>query len=139
MLKEEGIYTVVKTGNGFKRFGWVVREGYLKGTSRYFIATEQTVKNSPNPLKALKSVKWAIYSGETGERLSDFFEWISPYGLVRGQSPYYRGTLNGKEALFSLNGQKTDWFEKIRDRGALTGESPYFWGKKNGSYALYHV
>ncbi len=139
MIKEENIYMIIKTENGEKKFGWILSEGYPKGASEYFIATEEIIKDKDNPLKYLKTVKWAIYSGKTGEKLTQDFDWISPLGLVKGQSPYFRGTLNGKDALFSLEGQETDWFEKIRDRGALTGESNYYWGKKNKHFALYDI
>ena len=141
MIKKKKDYRVfINLKNGeVKDFGWIFKEGYLKGDSLYFIATEETIKNKKNPLKYLKTVKWAIFSGENGERLTDYFNWISPLGLIRGNSNYFRGELNGKEALFSLNGRKTKWFQKIRDRGALTGESNYYWGKENGKYALYDI
>ncbi len=121
----------------FEKFSYYFKEGFPKGQSDYFIATTQEL-NKENPLKDLKNVKWAIYDKE-GNRVSDFFDWISPLGLVKGQSPYFRGTKNRKEALFTLEKQITDWFEKIRDRGALTGESRFFWGKKNRVFALYDI
>ncbi len=122
-----------------KSFGWIIKEGYLKGKTNYFIATEEIIKNRSNPLAYLKKVKWAIYDGNNGKRISQFFDWISPLGLVKGQSNYYRVEKDKKEAIFDLSGIKTEWFDKIRDRGALTGESDYFWGKKNGFYALYCI
>jgi len=131
---------VIRLQNGEeKAFGWILNEGFPKGQSIYFIATEEIVLDKDNPVKHLKNVKWAIYSGENGERLTDFFDWITPLGLVKGQSPYFRGEKNKKEALFTLDEQKTDWYQKIRDRGALTGESNYYWGKQNGYYALYDI
>ncbi|WP_457638778.1 hypothetical protein [Persephonella sp.] len=134
---EEGF--TVSNGQKEVTFGWVFKEGAFKNQSEYFIATEDSVKNAENLSIGIKKARWAVYSIKTLKRVSPVFDWISPLGLVKGQSPYYRGTLNGKEALFTLTGQKTDWFDKIRDRGALTGESPYYWGKKNGYYALYHI
>ena len=137
---EKDFKVYVKLENGEeKSFGWVINEGYLKGDSKYFIATEEVIKDKDNPLLYLKTVKWAIYSGENGERLTDFFDWISPLGLIRGNSEFYRGEKNKMEALFNLDGQQTKWFQKIRDRGALTGESDYYWGKENGKYALYNI
>ncbi|WP_293446267.1 hypothetical protein [Persephonella sp.] len=121
----------------FEKFSYYFKEGYPKGESDYFIATEECL-DQEDILKDLKNVKWAIFN-KHGERVSDYFDWISPLGLVKGQSEYFRATENGKEALFTLSGQVTDWFDKIRDRGALTGESEYFWGKKEGKYALYHI
>lgn len=121
----------------YEKFSYYFKEGYPKGESDYFIATEECI-DQENPLKDLKNVKWAIFNKE-GKRVSDYFDWISPLGLVKGQSIYFRATENGKEALFTLSGQVTDWFEKIRDRGALTGESEYFWGKREGKYALYSI
>ncbi|WP_457627092.1 hypothetical protein [Persephonella sp.] len=127
--------------NGEKRvtFGWVLNEGAFKGQSEYFIATKDSVKDADNLSIGMKNARWAIYSIKTLEKVSPVFNWISPLGLVRGQSPYYRGSLDGKEALFTLEEQITDWFDKIRDRGALTGESSYYWGKKDGFYALYDI
>ncbi|HHG74397.1 MAG TPA: hypothetical protein ENK22_05070, partial [Persephonella sp.] len=121
----------------YEKFSYYFKEGYPKGESDYFIATEECL-DQENILKDLKNVKWAIFN-KHGERVSDYFDWISPLGLVKGQSEYFRAEENGKEALFTLSGQTTDWFDKIRDRGALTGESEYFWGKKEGKYALYHI
>ncbi len=121
----------------FENFSYFFKEGLPKGESDYFIATEDNI-NKNDPLRDLKNVRWAIYDRE-GKRVSDFFDWISPLGLVKGQSPYFRGTKDKKEALFTLEAQITPWFEKIRDRGALTGESIYFWGKKNRVFSLYNV
>ncbi len=121
----------------FKRFTYYFKEGLPKGESEYFIATEYPL-DKENPLKDLKKVKWAIFNKE-GEQLTDYFDWISPLGLVKGQSPYFRATENNKEALFTIEGRITDWFDKIRDRGALSGESDYFWGKKGGKFALYNI
>lgn len=134
----EGFQVVLKNGEK-KFFGWIIKEGYFKGETEYFIATEEIIKNKSNPLVHLKKVRWAIYNGNDGKRISQFFDWISPLGLVKGQSYYFRGEKDKKEAIFDLNGIKTDWFDKIRDRGVLTGESDYFWGKKNGFYALYCI
>ncbi len=131
---------VIELENGKeKAFGWVLKEGYPKNQSKYFIATEEIILDKEEPVKYLKSVKWAIYSSENGERLTDYFNWISPLGLVRNQSPYFRGEKERKEALFTIDGQITNWYQKIRDRGALTGESKYYWGKLNGKYALYNI
>ncbi len=121
----------------YEKFSYYFKEGYPKGESEYFIATEECI-NQENILKDLKNVKWAIFN-KNGERVSDYFDWISPLGLVKDQSEYFRASENSKEALFTLSGQVSDWFDKIRDRGALTGESKYFWGKKEGKYALYHI
>ncbi|SNZ03236.1 hypothetical protein SAMN06265182_0328 [Persephonella hydrogeniphila] len=121
----------------FNKFSYYFKEGLPKGESDYFIATEEELDRN-NPLKDLKKVKWAIYD-KNGKRVSDFYDWISPLGIVKGQSEYFRATKNGKEAIFTLEKQVTDWFDKIRDRGALTGESDYFWGKLNGFYALYDI
>ncbi|WP_457641212.1 hypothetical protein [Persephonella sp.] len=136
---EENFITVIKTETGYLKLGWIFNSGFLKGESEYLIGTNEIIKNKNNPLIYLKKVKWAIYSGKTGEKLTQDFDWISPLGLVKGQSAYFRATKDGKEALFTLEGQITQWFDKIRDRGALTGESNYFWGKKNGHYALYDI
>ena len=119
-------------------FGYVFNVGLPKGESEYFLATEEIIKNKPDYLKHLKNVKWAIYD-KNFERKTDYHCWIHTAGLVKGQSIYYKVEESDKEALFTLNGQKTEFFEKIRDRGALTGESNYFWGKKNGKFAIYDV
>ena len=140
VIYEKDFQVIVKLKNGEEKgFGWILNEGYIKGDTDYFIGTEEIIKDKDNPLIFLKQVKWAIYSGLNGDRLTDYFDWISPLGLVRGNSNYFRGELNGQEALFDLDGIKTKWFQKIRDRGALTGESPYYWGKENGKYALYSI
>jgi len=139
-MKKENNKIVIKLENGKeKAFGWIINEGYPKNQSEYFIATEEIILDKEEPIKYLKKVKWAIYSGIDGKKLTEDFNWISPLGIVKNQSPYYRGERDKKEALFTMNGQKTDWFQKIRDRGALTGESNYFWGKQNGHYALYNI
>jgi len=139
-LRLSGKVYLIKLKNGEEKgFGWIINEGYPKGKSDYFIATEEIVTDKPEPYKELKKVKWAIYSGENGKRVSDYFNWITTHGLVKGQSKYFRGEIDKNEALFTLDGQKTDWYQKIRDRGALTGESKYYWGKTNGYYALYDI
>ncbi len=126
-----------KENGMFEKFSYYFKEGLVKGKSEYFIATEDSL-DKENPLKDLKKVKWAIYD-KNGRRVSEFYDWISPLGLVKGQSEYFRATKNGKEAIFTLKRQITEWFDKIRDRGALTGESDYYWGKLDGFYALYDI
>jgi len=121
---------------GFElEFGYILKEGALKGESNYIIATEDKV-NSP---QSLSKVKWAIYDVKTKTRFTAFFDWITPQGLVKGQSIYFRATKNRKEAIFSLEKQETPWFRKIRDRGVLTGESNFFWAKEKKHYALYDI
>ncbi len=117
------------------KFGYILKEGALKKESNYIIATEDKV-NSP---KDLMKSKWAIYDSKTKERLTDFFDWIAPQGLVKGQSLYFRATKNKKEAIFSLGKQETPWFRKIRDRGVLTGESNFYWAKEKAHYVLYDI
>jgi hypothetical protein len=128
--------TVIVNNKVFEIF---LKEGALKGESRYIIASEENLKKFPSKSIAMQKVKWAIYETITGNRVSDFFDWITPQGLVKGQSKYFRGTLDKKDAIFTLDGRKTDWFKKIRERGAITGESKYFWAKKDKHYALYHI
>lgn len=122
-----------------KVFEIFLKEGALKGESDYIIASEEKLKDFPSKTVAINKAKWAIYNVVEGTRVSDFFDWIAPQGLVKGQSPYFRATLNKKDAIWTLDGQKTKWFRKIRERGAITGESPYFWGKEERHYALYHI
>ncbi len=144
------MYKIVKEGYRFyfinqegnqitKDFGFIFESGASRGESPYFIATEETVYDKEKPTIAMKNSKWAIYDIRTGERLTDFYDWITTKGLVQGQSPYFRVELNGMEALFTLEGQATKWFRKIRDRGALTGESKYYWAKEKAHYALYDI
>jgi hypothetical protein len=122
-----------------KDFGWIFESGAVKGESNYFIATEETILDKEKPFIAMKDVKWAIYELNTNKKLTDEFDWISTVGVVKGQSAFFRGTLNKKEAIFTLEGRVSEWFDKIRDKGVLTGESFYFWGKSNKHYALYHI
>ncbi|MEZ0322693.1 MAG: hypothetical protein ABWJ98_00035 [Hydrogenothermaceae bacterium] len=121
-------------GNVLGRYYYVFKEGYLKGVSDYFIATQQQCSD----IKDLNKAKWSLYSTKTGKIAGDF-DWIHTAGLVKSQSPYFKAQTGKYEALYTIDGQKTDFFEKIRDRGALTGESNYFWGKKNGKFAIYDV
>ncbi len=122
-----------------KDFGWIFESGVVKGESNYFIATEETILDKEKPFIAMQSVKWAIYEKDSNRKLTDEFDWISTVGVVKGQSSFFRGTLNKKEAIFTLDGRVSEWFDKIRDRGVLTGESFYFWGKLNKHYALYNI
>ncbi len=138
-LKKEDNYYILEVNGKNLKLGWILNSGYLKRESDFFIATEDIVMDKDNPLKHLHNLKWAVFNGKTGERVTQYYDWISPLGLVKGQSEFFRVTEKGKEALFSLEGRKTEWFDKIRDRGALTGESCYFWGKKDGYYALYDI
>ncbi|RMA97678.1 hypothetical protein [Hydrogenothermus marinus] len=117
---------------------YYLKEGAIKGESRYIIATEDYI-DPENIGKSMQNAKWAIYDFEKKERLTDFFDWISPNGLVKGQSKYFRATFNKKEAIFSLEKQETKWFRKIRDRGAITGESNFYWAKEKTHYALYDI
>ncbi len=115
-----------------------LNEGYYKGDSNYIIATEDPIDEN-NRGKSLQVAKWAIYDGRTKEKLTDFFDWIAPQGLVKGQSPYFRATRDKKEAIFTLEGQITPWYKKIRERGAVSGESRYYWAKEKAHYALYNI
>ncbi len=141
LIKENNrVYITDENGNKITDgFGWIFESGVLKGESNYFIATEETILDKEKPFVAMKYVKWAIYEKNTNRKLTDDFDWISTVGVVKGQSSFFRGTLDKKEALFTLDGRITEWFDKIRDRGALTGESFYFWGKQNKHYALYNI
>ncbi len=134
------VYIVDKNGDKIsKDFGWIFESGVVKGESNYFIATEETILDKEKPFVAMKKVKWAIYEKGTDRKLTDDFDWISTVGVVKGQSSFFRGTLNKKEAIFNLEGRVSEWFDKIRDRGVLTGESFYFWGKSNKHYSLYNI
>lgn len=121
-------------GSVIGRYFYVFKEGYLKGASQYFVATEEKVDSPAD----MNKVRWALYSINSG-RLSDYFDWVHTNGLVKGQSVYYKAQKGNFEALYTVDGKVTDDFEKIRDRGALTGESNYFWGKKNGKFAIYDI
>lgn len=121
-------------GSVIATYFYVFKEGYLKGMSEYFIATEERVDG----LAKMNKVKWAVYSINSG-KLSDYFDWVHTNGLVKGQSVYYKAQKGSFEALYTIDGKITEDFEKIRDRGALTGESRYFWGKKNGKFAIYDI
>jgi len=122
-----------------KIFELFLKEGALKKESNYIIASEEKIENFPSKSIAMQKVKWAIYDINTGKRVSNFFDWIAPQGLVKGQSQYFRATIDKKDAVFTLQGQKTKWFRKIRERGAITGESKYFWAKEKKHYALYNI
>lgn len=138
-VEDKDLFFQIKTPYVSLKLGWILNSGFLKGESEYLVGTEEIVKDKENPLVYLNKVKWAVFNGKEGKRITDYYNWISPLGLVKGQSDFFRVTMEKKEALFTLEGKKTEWFDKIRDRGALTGESKFFWGKKNGFYALYHI
>lgn len=121
-------------GNQIGRYFYVFKEGYIKGVSEYFVATEEKIED----FTQMNKVKWALYSIGLG-RVSDYFDWVHTNGIVKGQSVYYKAQKGKFEALYTLDGKATDDFEKIRDRGALTGESRYFWGKKGGKFAIYDI
>jgi len=136
---EKDCFIYIETATKTLKLGWILNSGYLKGESEFLIGTKEKIKDKKDPLRYLNRVKWAIFNGITGEQVTEYHDWISPLGLVKGQSGFFRVTEEGKEALFTLEGRKTEWFDKIRDRGALTGESCYFWGKRDGYYALYNI
>lgn len=135
-LFEDNLYFYFE--NNDEKFGYIFKEGLVKGESEYFVATKEIVKDKNNYLQHLKYVKWSIYN-KSMEKLTEDFDWIYPKGVIKNQSPYYLAKNGDFEALYTLEKQITEEFEKIRDRGALTGESIYFWGKKNKKYALYNV
>ncbi len=133
-------YFIDEHGNQITEdFGFIFESGASRGESQYFIATEETVYDKEKPTIAMKNSKWAIYDIKTGNRVTDYYDWITTKGLVQGQSPYFRVESNKMEALFTLDKQVTKWFRKIRDRGALTGESNYYWAKEKTHYALYDI
>lgn len=135
LVQEGSIYVNLdQNGREIGRYYYIFKEGYLKSASEYFVATEEPCLSSQD----LNKVKWALYSIQRG-RVSDYFDWVHTKGIVKGQSPYYKGTKGKYEALYTLEGKVSDDFEKIRDRGALTGESRFFWGKKNGKFAIYDI
>lgn len=123
-----------REGKEIGRYFYIFKEGYLKGDSEYFVATDQRFEN----LSQLNKLRWALYSIESG-RISDYFDWVHTNGLVKGQSPFYKVQDKNLEAIYTVEGRVTQYFEKIRDRGALTGESQYFWGKKDGKFAIYDI
>lgn len=135
-LINQGSYFVHidREGNEIGRYFYIFKEGYLKGDTNYFVATDQQFEN----ISQLNKLRWALYSIELG-RVSDYFDWIHTSGIVKGQSIYYKAQKGSLEALYTLEKKVTQDFEKIRDRGALTGESQYFWGKKNGKFAIYDI
>ncbi|WP_457621576.1 hypothetical protein, partial [Persephonella sp.] len=132
-------FTVIENKDKKLILSWIFQSGFLNRESDFAVGTEKEIKNRDEALKFLNKTKWAVFNIKRCERITQYYDWISPLGLVKGQSEFFRVTEKGKEALFSLEGRKTEWFDKIRDRGALTGESCYFWGKKDGYYALYDI
>jgi antitoxin component YwqK of YwqJK toxin-antitoxin module len=84
--------------------------------------------------------KEAVFD-ENGKMISpEWFDWIFPYGLVKGESPYYIAKKNGKYAIFDKNGNMItkEWYDWIWESGLVKGDSEYYVVKKDGKYAIFN-
>jgi len=73
-----------------------------------------------------------------GSQISDWFDWIGTYGLIRGQSRYYIAKKNKKMAIFDKNGDRiSNWFDEIYSVGLVKGESDYYIVRENGKDAIF--
>jgi hypothetical protein len=86
-----------------------------------------------------KNKKYAIFDKD-GRQISDWYDWIEPYGLVKGKSDYYFVKDNGKEAVFHKDlGQVTNWFDRIYAWGLIVYEKDeYYFGCLGENCAIYH-
>jgi len=82
--------------------------------------------------------KKAIFH-KSGIQVSDWFDWISLSGLIKGQSPYYIARSDDKYAIFDENGKRiSGWFNYIYPFGLVRGESDYYVARENWNCAVYH-
>jgi antitoxin component YwqK of YwqJK toxin-antitoxin module len=98
---------------------------FLESKSDYFVVRNDDLKE-------------AIFN-KNGEQISDWFDWISEYGLTEGESEYYMANKNGKEAIFYKDGkQVTEWFDGVLSYGLVKGQSDYYIAIKKGKEAIFH-
>jgi hypothetical protein len=71
--------------------------------------------------------KKAIFD-ETGKQLSEWWKYIWPNGLVKGESDFYRVENDkDKEAIFHKSGvQVSEWWNYIYPDGLVEGESDFY-------------
>jgi hypothetical protein len=90
----------------------VESDAFLEGKSDYLI-----LRNTQKQV--------AIFD-KNFHQVSDWYEDIYSYGLVRGKSDYYIARKDGKEALFHKSGKQiTDWYKHVGRSGIVYGESDY--------------
>lgn len=100
----------------------------------------------------VKTKKYAIFHA-TGERVSDWYNYINDRGLLRNESPYYvvlgdpSGSaifhVDGKKRVFYVPGYKkiypSESVTGIYPSGLVTGESPFFLITEEIPYFEYYV
>jgi hypothetical protein len=70
----------------------------------------------------------------------EWFDDISPYGLVGGRSIYYITRKGWKEAIFDVNGNRiTDFYSEIYPDGLIKGQSNLYIERKDGKEAIFDV
>jgi hypothetical protein len=98
---------------------------FLDGKSNYFVIVSENYQR-------------AIFNSE-GKQISDWYDWIDLYGLVRGQSDYYLVKKEDKQAIFHKNGRRiSDWFDQIDISGLVFGQSDYYLVVNERKEAIFH-
>ena len=73
-LIETELYFYFDTNPDVK-FGYIFKEGLVKGESDFFVVSKEIVKYKPDYLKHLKNLKWQIFNKALNP-VSDSFDWI---------------------------------------------------------------
>jgi hypothetical protein len=54
--------------------------------------------------------KVAIFDVD-GNQITDWYDWIWTYGLLRGESKYFIAKKDGRLAIFNVNGKQiSEWY-----------------------------
>lgn len=133
-IKEEGGKYAIFHENEKRISDWwdyVYEDGLVKGESCYYV-----VNCGGRLLKLfggfiVRGGKEAIFDVEKG-RISEWWNKVEPFGLVKGKSSYYVVMLKGKggqkkRAIFDVKGnQVSGWHDRIYFIGLIDGRSTYY-------------
>ena len=82
--------------------------------------------------------KQAIFD-DKGNQISEWFDWVWEYGLVKGQSDYYIAVKNKKYAIFDKSSKRiSEWFDDLLVTGLVKGQSDYYIAGKDEKWAIFH-
>jgi hypothetical protein len=110
--REDGRYAIFdENGNMISPewFDYVDSCGLVKGQSSLYLARKdeewEMFDVYGNLISKERNSKWAIFDKD-GNQITDWFDYIYEYGLLRGECDYYI-SCNGEEcAVYHKNGQK---------------------------------
>jgi hypothetical protein len=91
--------------------------------------------------EVIKGDTYMAIFDKDGKQVTEWYRYISPEGLIEGQSRYYIAKKSDKYAIFDINGNMItpEWFDGMYLSGLVEGQSNYYIAKKGKKVAIFDI